>query len=227
MRVLDPPMRAAAPWLYAIDPNTLSIALLAATVFVMAWAGRHFYVRAWKGLRHRTADMNTLIAIGTGAAFLYSVAATVAPGLFVDGRRAPRRLLRGGDHHHRAGAARQRHGSAREDATPRAPCASWRSCSRPPRACGATARSSRRADRRGADRRPRDRPAGRTHPGRRRGHVSGSGAVDESMLTGESMPVEKTAGARVIGATINTSGALEIEATQHRRRRACWRASSR
>ena len=36
----------------------------------MAWAGRHFYVRAWKGLRHRTADMNTLIAIGTGAAFL-------------------------------------------------------------------------------------------------------------------------------------------------------------
>ena len=42
---------------------------------------------------------------------------------------------------------------------------------------------------------------------------SGSGAVDESMLTGESIPVEKTAGDRVIGATINTSGALEIEAT--------------
>ena len=46
----------------------------------MAWAGRHFYVRAWKGLRHRTADMNTLIAIGTGAAFVYSVVATFAPG---------------------------------------------------------------------------------------------------------------------------------------------------
>ncbi|HYI06630.1 MAG TPA: cation transporter, partial [Reyranella sp.] len=88
MRVIDPPMRAMAPWLYAIDPNTLSIALLAATVFVMAWAGRHFYVRAWKGLRHRTADMNTLIAIGTGAALIYSVAATLAPALFVeDGAR--------------------------------------------------------------------------------------------------------------------------------------------
>ena len=35
----------------------------------MAWAGRHFYVGAWKSLRHGTADMNTLIAIGTGAAF--------------------------------------------------------------------------------------------------------------------------------------------------------------
>ncbi len=88
MRVFDPPMRAAAPWLYAIAPNTLSVALLAATVLVMVWAGRHFYVRAWKGLRHRTADMNTLIAIGTGAAFVYSVAATLAPGLFVaDGAR--------------------------------------------------------------------------------------------------------------------------------------------
>ena len=56
----------------------------------MAWAGRHFYVRAWAGLRHRTADMNTLIAVGTGAAFLYSVAATFAPGLLRGGRRARR-----------------------------------------------------------------------------------------------------------------------------------------
>ena len=48
----------------------------------MAWAGRHFYVRAWKGLRHRTADMNTLIAIGTGAAFSIRSPATLAPELF-------------------------------------------------------------------------------------------------------------------------------------------------
>ena len=46
----------------------------------MGWAGRQFYMRAWAALRHRTADMNTLIAVGTGAAFLYSVIATVAPG---------------------------------------------------------------------------------------------------------------------------------------------------
>ena len=51
-----------------------------------SWRGRDGIStsRAWKGLRHRTADMNTLIAIGTGAAFLYSVAATLAPGLFAD-----------------------------------------------------------------------------------------------------------------------------------------------
>src|ERR687894_530350 len=49
----------------------------------MGWAGRHFYTRAWAAFRHRSADMNTLVAIGTGAAFLYSVAATVAPEFFV------------------------------------------------------------------------------------------------------------------------------------------------
>jgi P-type Cu+ transporter len=51
---------------------------LAATTVVMAWAGRHFYVRAWKAFRHRTADMNTLIALGTGAAFVYSAVALLA-----------------------------------------------------------------------------------------------------------------------------------------------------
>src|SRR5688572_27922124 len=89
MRVDDPPLSTLAPWLYAIDPVALTCDLLAATVIVMTWAGRHFYGRAWKGLRHRTADTNTLIAIGTGAAFIYSVVATFAPHLFVtDGARA-------------------------------------------------------------------------------------------------------------------------------------------
>ena len=82
MTAVDPPVREALPWLYAIDPNSLTLGLLAATVLVMAWAGHHFYTRAWAGLRHRSADMNTLIAVGTGAAFLYSVAATLAPGWF-------------------------------------------------------------------------------------------------------------------------------------------------
>ncbi|MGH7674779.1 MAG: cation transporter, partial [Gemmatimonadales bacterium] len=51
------------------------------TIPVLAWAGRQFFAGAWSGLRHRTADMNTLIAVGTGAAFAYSVVATVAPQL--------------------------------------------------------------------------------------------------------------------------------------------------
>lgn len=54
--------------------------LLALTAPVVFYSGAQFYQGAWNALRHRLADMNTLIAVGTGAAFLYSVAATVAPG---------------------------------------------------------------------------------------------------------------------------------------------------
>ena len=78
------------------------------TLGVMAWAGRHFYTRAWAAFRHHSADMNTLVAVGTGAAFLYSVVATVAPGLLRLARRGAGRVLRGGDHHHRADPHRQR-----------------------------------------------------------------------------------------------------------------------
>jgi Cu+-exporting ATPase len=60
----------------------VSWGLLAVTAFVMTWAGRHFYLRAWNAFRHHAADMNTLIALGTGAAFLFSAFATAAPGVF-------------------------------------------------------------------------------------------------------------------------------------------------
>ena len=62
-----------------MPPPPLQWALATA---VMLWAGRHFYVRAWQAFRHRAADMNTLVAIGTGAAYLYSVVATLAPQWF-------------------------------------------------------------------------------------------------------------------------------------------------
>ena len=141
MRVLDPPIRRLLPWLYAIDPATLLFVLLGSTTFVMAWAGRHFYVGAWKSLRHGSANMNTLIAIGTGAAFAYSVAATVAPELFVDERRPRRCVLRSGDHHHRARAARSTPWKRARSGTRRGHCASWPGCSRRPRGCGATTRT--------------------------------------------------------------------------------------
>ncbi|MGH7497416.1 MAG: cation transporter, partial [Gemmatimonadales bacterium] len=51
---------------------------LALTVPVVFWAGRHFYTRAWWGFRHHSADMNTLIAIGTGSAFVFSLVMTAA-----------------------------------------------------------------------------------------------------------------------------------------------------
>jgi len=211
MRVFDPPMRAAAPWLYAIDANTLSVALLAATVFVMAWAGRHFYVRAWRGLRHRTADMNTLIAIGTGAAFIYSVAATLAPSLFVAEGARP-------DVYYEAIIiiiALVLLGNAME-------ARAKRNTTRALRQLATLQPSSARVRRNAHE---IDVPIGEVRSGDlvivRPGEripvdgviVGGSSAVDESMLTGESLPVEKTSGSAVIGATINTSGALEIEAS--------------
>ena len=89
MRTLDPWLARAAPWLYAVPPRALALVLLALTTAVMAWAGRHFYARALAAFRHHTADMNTLIALGTGAAYLFSLAATLAPGAFVRHGVAP------------------------------------------------------------------------------------------------------------------------------------------
>jgi Cu+-exporting ATPase len=89
MQWLDPLLRRAMPWLYAVPTGALAYGLLVMTAAVMAWAGRRFYVRAWKALRHRSADMNTLIAVGTGAAFLFSVLATVAPRVFIERGIAP------------------------------------------------------------------------------------------------------------------------------------------
>jgi Cu+-exporting ATPase len=86
---LDPLLSAAFPWLYTIDPRWLMAFLLATTLGVVTWAGRHFYTRAWSAFRHHTADMNTLIAVCTGAAFLYSLSATLAPGFFLSRGVAP------------------------------------------------------------------------------------------------------------------------------------------
>src|SRR5687768_1340989 len=211
MRVLDPPLRAAAPWLYAIDPIALTYALLAATVGVMTWAGRHFYVRAWKGFRHRNADMNTLIAIGTGAAFIYSVVATVAPGVFAaDGARP--------DVYYEAIIliiALVLLGNAMEARAKRNTTRALRQLAKLQPSAARVRRNDQEIDVPIADVRSGELIIVR--PGERipvDGVIrQGSGAVDESMLTGESMPVEKQPGDRVIGATINTSGALEIEAT--------------
>jgi Cu+-exporting ATPase len=63
--------------------------LLALASGVLAWAGRDIYRRAWRAVRHGSADMNTLIALGTGSAFVYSLVATVAPTLFARNGLAP------------------------------------------------------------------------------------------------------------------------------------------
>ncbi len=79
----------AAPGLAgaAMHP-ALRPALLGSTLVVL-WLARAFFVRAWAALRHRSADMNTLVALGSGMAFLYSAAATLAPSLFVADAQLP------------------------------------------------------------------------------------------------------------------------------------------
>ncbi len=215
MTSLDPLARAALPWVYDIEPRIISYSLLIATAAVMSWAGRRFYMRAWSALRHRAADMNTLVALGTGAAFIYSAAATLAPGFFVANGVAP-------DVYYEAvafiialilsGNALEARAKARTAVALRSLASLQPDEARVLRVDAAVAReidvpveSVRRGDVvvvRPGERLPVD------------GEIeSGDGFVDESMITGESVPVLRRAGDRVIGGTINTSGSFRYRAT--------------
>jgi Cu+-exporting ATPase len=216
MESLTPALRGAAPWLYAIPTSVLSWALLVVTLGVMAWAGRHFYARAWAAFRHHAADMNTLVAVGTGAAFLYSAVATVAPGLFRAAGLAPdvyyeavviiiALILTGNAFEARAKrqtSAALRSLAALQPATARVVR---------PTPDGGTAEVDVPVETVRADDVVVVRPGERVPVDGE--VVSGQSAVDESMLTGESLPVEKTAGDRVIGGTINRTGAFRYRAT--------------
>ena len=189
--------------------------LLALTIAVMGWAGRHFYTRAWAAFRHHSADMNTLIAVGTGAAFIYSLIATIAPGFFTSRGLAP-------DVYYEAVIiiiALILTGNAFEARAKKETSSALRALAnlqpRTARVVRPSAEGERELDIPIDDVRADETVIVR--PGERLpvdGEVlSGDSAVDESMLTGESMPVEKHAGARVIGGTINRTGALRYRAT--------------
>lgn len=211
MNLVEPPMRTAMPWLYSISPAALKWVLLALTVSVIGWAGRQFYTRAWTAFRHRTADMNTLIAVGTGAAFVYSLAATVAPDFFVK-HGVPAEV------YYEAVAmiiALVLTGNALES-----------------RARGTTSDALKkmlllqpaqaRVIRNGME---LDVPAKEVQadevvlvrPGERVPVdgvvIEGRSAIDESMLTGEPVPVQKELGDKVIGGTLNRRGSLRYRAT--------------
>ncbi len=208
---LAPPLRSVLPWLFDLPPAALAWGLLVLTAAVMGWAGRHFYVRAWSAFRHHGADMNTLIAMGTGAAFVWSAVATIAPGLFLAGGVAPDVyyeaviLITGfillGDAFE-ARATRQTSRALRALADLQPPVAR-------------VVRDGVERDLAVADVRRGDLVLVR--PGERiavDGEVEGGeSTVDESMLTGEPLPVVRRAGDRVSGGTINGTGALRIRAT--------------
>ena len=211
MRWLTPPLQAALPWLYAVHPAWLTWGLAALTAVTMGWAGRQFYARAWKGLRHRSADMNTLIAIGTGAAAGYSLVATAAPSVFTSRGLAP-------DVYYEAVIliiAFVLTGRAFEARARRRTAGALRALAGLQPDTARVVRDEVDQDVPVADVRRGDVVIAR--PGERiavDGQViDGSSTVDEAMLTGEPTPVGKGPGDLVIGGTVNRTGALRFRAT--------------
>jgi len=179
---------------------------------VQFWAGLRFYRGAWGALRHRTADMNTLIAVGTSAAYFYSVVAILFPSLFVAAGREPSlyfdtaALIIGLILLGRFLEARAR-GQTSE--------AIKKLIGMQPK----TALVIRDGEEREIP--VEDVQVGDlilVRPGERvpvDGIIrQGYSSIDESMITGESIPVEKKAGDEVIGATINKTGSFQFEATK-------------
>jgi len=181
---------------------------------VVLWGGWPFFQRGWVSIVNRSTNMFTLIAMGTGVAYLYSVVATVVPGTFPPSFR---NMNGNPPVYFEAAAAivtlvllgqvlelkaRSRTGAAIRallDLSPKS---------------ARLLRGDREEDIPLEEVKPGDRL--RVRPGEKipvDGVVlEGSSAVDESMITGESMPVEKSAGIRVIGATVNGTGSFIMRA---------------
>jgi P-type Cu+ transporter len=196
--------------LHLMNPRTQGWVELVLTLPVVLWAGLPFFKRGWRSVISRSPNMWTLISLGTGAAFLYSVIAMVAPGIFPDSFVSMGRV---GVYFEAAAAiisltllgqvlelkARSRTSAAMRSLLDLSP------------------RTARRLRPDGTE---EDVPLAHIHVGNRLrvrpgekvpvdGIVmEGSSPVDESMLTGEPLPVVKRTGDRLIGATLNTTGTL-------------------
>jgi Cu+-exporting ATPase len=186
---------------------------LALAIPVVLWCGRPFFERMWASFVNASPNMFTLIGIGTGAAFVYSAAATVAPGVFPASLRVHGavetyfdtavvitvlvllgQVLELRARHRTGGAIRQLLGLAPKTAR----------MVRADREEDVPLESVQRGD------------TLRVRPGEKVPVdgvvVDGAAAVDESMVTGESIPVDKAPGDRVIGATICVNGTLTLRA---------------
>jgi Cu+-exporting ATPase len=178
---------------------------------ILIWSGSQFFVGMWDGLKHRSANMHTLIAIGITAAYLYSVVAVAFPGLF------PRMEL----------------AEVFWDVTTVVIALVVLGLALEIRAKGRTSEAIKKLiglqaktarvwrDGREVDVPVEEVVVGDTvviRPGDKipvDGAVKdGASAVDESMITGESVPVEKHAGDAVIGGTLNKTGSFRFEATK-------------
>ena len=180
------------------------------TLPVMFWSGSDFYTGAWAAFKHRSANMNTLIALGTGAAWLYSTFAILVPSAFPEGTSEPFYDVVA------VVIALVVLGQALELR------AKGQSSSAIKKLLGLQAKTARVI----RDGKEMDMPVEevlvgdliQVRPGEKVPVdgviVEGSSAVDESMLTGESMPASKKMGDEVIGATINKTGAFKFRTTK-------------
>jgi Cu+-exporting ATPase len=206
-------MAGAGALMRFVDMRAVNWIGLTCSTPVVFWAGWPFFVRAWASMMHRSPNMFTLIAMGVGSAYVYSAIGTIAPGIFPQGFRVhgvvetyfdtavviTALVLLGQVLELRA---RGRTSSALKQLLGLAP---------------RTARVVR-------DGQETDVPITEVHVGDilrvRPGEkvpvdgvvVEGHSAVDESMVTGEPIPVEKTTGDRVTGGTLNATGTLLFRA---------------
>ena len=198
-----------------VPPSALAWVQLALATPVVLWGGWPFFVRGWHSVTNRSLNMFTLIALGVGVAYIYSVIATVFPGLFPHSFRMHNGHV--GVYFEAAavivtlvllGQVLELRARSHTGAAIRA-------------LLGLAPKTARRL---GSDGSEEDVPldhvrAGdrlRVRPGEKvpvDGTVlDGTSAVDESMVTGEPIPVEKREGDRVIGATVNGTGSFVMRA---------------
>ncbi|QOW18693.1 heavy metal translocating P-type ATPase [Lysobacter ciconiae] len=198
----------------ALSVETRTWIEFALTLPVVLWAGAPFFVRGVQSVRNRSPNMWTLISMGVGAAFGYSVVATLAPDLFPESFHE----------HGRVGVYFEA-ASMIISLTLLGQMLELRARSKTSTALkallGLAPKTARRLNDDGTE---EDVELSHVHVGDRLrvrpgekvpvdGEViEGSSNVDESMLTGEPIPIEKSPGSKVIGATLNESGALVIRA---------------
>jgi Cu+-exporting ATPase len=204
MGALDHALMRVLPWLYMLPQDPLRWFLLVLTAIVMSWAGRGIYVSAVSALRHGTTNMNTLVSLGTGVAFVYSAFATVWPadnrqvyfdavllivGFLLLGKsleaRAKRRALAALDSlsRLRPATARRVHGGV-QTVVPLGEVQPGDSILVLP-----------------GERFPVDATI-----------LEGRTTVDESMLTGEPTPLDRQPGSRVLAGSLNYDGAVTCRA---------------
>lgn len=189
-------------WLYAVSAI--------ATIPVMAYSGRQFFTGAWAALKRHSADMNTLITLGTSAAWIYSTFALLIPGIFPEGTATPF-----------------------YDVTAIVTALVVLGQALEVRAKGQTSQAIRKLldlqaktarvlrDGNEVELPVEDVLVGDVvvvRPGEKipvDGEiVKGYSTVDESLVTGESLPIDKKVGDEVVGATLNTTGSFNFRATK-------------